>query len=253
MNAGAYCSRSAGLEEPFADIGFSDEMTPLKEWTWDGNDYVQERIPAPRILLREYCYYMCRCSNPRYQRPKSRPMAKLWPILKVDVPNMERLPSMLPKPEDDPPKSGEPSGNAQPLSKQIQAYLQLQEALHPQPMLPYHRVAGGTCKPECSEEGLCQASWNPSCGYRRRCAVDPSSLQETVLDSLSHVATSYAIQHCIRIHHRAKSSLGGRDLGLKQQEMGSWPCACNATFVSRACCESESGVIWEEPHLMRRD
>ena len=42
-------------------------------------------------------------------------------------------------------------------------------------------------------------------------------------------------------HHR----LGNRD--VKEEEIVA--CPCNATYVSNACCDSQSKLVWEAPHL----
>lgn len=37
--------------------------------------------------------------------------------------------------------------------------------------------------------------------------------------------------------------LGKRDF----ESIGMGPCACNATYVSRSCCDSREGLVWESP------
>ena len=41
--------------------------------------------------------------------------------------------------------------------------------------------------------------------------------------------------------------LGGRD--LEQSFLLDLECPCNSTYVSQACCRSETGLVWEPEHL----
>ncbi|KAI9679217.1 MAG: hypothetical protein M1817_005236 [Caeruleum heppii] len=58
---------------------------------------------------------------------------------------------------------------------------------------------------------------------------------------------------CAAVHTRKK--LGGH---VKRDERGSmvweggeetWPCPCNATYVSHQCCDSATGVVWEREEM----
>ena len=41
------------------------------------------------------------------------------------------------------------------------------------------------------------------------------------------------------------NSLGKRDWDWSRGEEEDWPCPCNETYVSHACCEARNGMVWE--------
>jgi hypothetical protein len=47
-------------------------------------------------------------------------------------------------------------------------------------------------------------------------------------------------------------SLDGRALSTPEAlmaEIDTWGCPCNVSYVSRQCCESDDGMVWEEGYL----
>jgi hypothetical protein len=60
----------------------------------------------------------------------------------------------------------------------------------------------------------------------------------------------FALGDCINLVSTAAASAAAwSGFGKRSDELGHFSCACNASYVSNACCTSETGLIWEPPDL----
>jgi hypothetical protein len=124
------------------------------------------------------------------------------------------------------------------------------------PLVPYT----DSCSTSCTGPSQCQEASTPFCPFRLRCAVDPSILSQDVGLAIGTLILIGASQ-CVRKNtRRASAKLGGRsviDGGVddrqargraqaQNQALLDWPCACNASYVSHACCQVDNGLVWED-------
>jgi hypothetical protein len=259
-------------------------MTPLKEWTWDWLQYTTyNRFLAPPVVLRRHCWSHCRCKAPRLKlRRKNRIMATVWPLLEFDV---ERLDTLLglPNLQDNLPKSklkgarfscwswfsttwcsdpynlanfNEIKRHLPPIRRPYPSHRRPK----PMPLPPLIGASGSesaqsdSCGHKCRANAECLSLVTVQCNYLARCAVDPSSLTQTVLGSVANVVAAYSISRCIG-QPAKPNGLGGRDVGRHSntipadEDAKGWPCACNSTYVSYVCCSSSNGIVWEDPRL----
>jgi hypothetical protein len=81
-----------------------------------------------------------------------------------------------------------------------------------------------------------KACTRPSdCGTGCRCIAR----QQSVALSLTGLIASCGL---VLSTHRGHK-LGGRGLSMEE------PCACNSTYVSAACCQSDDGMVWESAEM----
>jgi hypothetical protein len=112
-----------------------------------------------------------------------------------------------------------------------------------------------TCDNRCTNAADCLAKSTSSCPYQPMCKVNLNSQTQTVGGSLAKLPLAFAAYLCLPKNTRLR--LGNRDIMEGEEEekeeedgqqrmmmdMEKWPCACNASYVSHACCESETGQI----------
>ena len=256
MNAGAFCHREFDPETGIpirADVWFSDEMTPLVGWTWsfgDSDRYSPNQgSPPAALLLRRHCWIFCRCSDERWrERQIDQSMARVWPYVVGDIEKSEWYS------KSDKSRSKHASLDMKGLGNSDDASINALESLRgflpakvekSLDMMP-GMSGSSTCSDRCHGPADCIAKSSPSCSFQPHCRVDPQSLTQTVRSGLGTASYAYATFMCLPKHPR--SHLGGRDISSDQKmEMHTWPCACNATYVSHSCCQSETGQVWEEP------
>ncbi|KAI9892833.1 MAG: hypothetical protein M1814_000992 [Vezdaea aestivalis] len=103
-----------------------------------------------------------------------------------------------------------------------------------------------TCGTTCTGPADCGGGSGGSRGCR--CRVDRSSphLSETYDPIIGRVVKYTFAASCYLAAANSglgpAGAMGGRKRGL---ELDGMACACNATYVSEGCCESEDGLVWE--------
>jgi hypothetical protein len=248
MNAGGFCHHTRTmLGRKLIDILFADEMTPLKEWTWGWPDYFSRtELSTDSFPLRQYCYRKCRCALQDQLQPK-RPWADLFSLrMKDPLKYLDALGGQSKGISESSSSSSLCStatsscfgfGSQYQLIKDY-----LPTAWDPSSQTKMKSVSSGVCKVSCQSPRDCLDTATDDCSYTGQCVVDPSSMQR-VLGSLGKVVTLFA-SRCVLKRTRPRR-LSGRDMEMTN----SWPCACNATYVSHGCCAAPDGIVLEAPHL----
>lgn len=105
----------------------------------------------------------------------------------------------------------------------------------------------GSMSPQC-RSGPCSSA-SESCGSSScRCIA----LQKSVIPSATTAFVALcldALSHRRRPGGRKRAVGGASDDGFISDEgVVDHPCPCNSTYVSHSCCDSKTGLVWEEPH-----
>ena len=293
-SAGAYCRPQPGWARPFdADIDFADEMTPLKEWTWDFDDYARAPGPPSAGRLRIYCWSNCKCKMPHFTTPSIRVLARViaWKdgvtgYLTDPRPSEGSIQASIEDAEVSRTNTGCFKGfgcivqglYGGPLGscKRNPILINAQETCQGSSASRHT----SSCKDSCTSPRDCTERTSNECNYRPACLVRPAT--SLVLTDLSNVLTTWTTTQCMLKIKRHSRPRGKRSLGdmamakfqgrledlvkentrrlidmteeeVEEKEMhdtNGYPCACNATYVSHACCHAgENGLVWEGPDL----
>ena len=114
------------------------------------------------------------------------------------------------------------------------------------------KIDNQACKASCSKAKDCSIASTTSCSYRSVCLIDPTTMKEQVLGTLSKTAIFYAAGSCLRQHTRPKLRRRYNAAAFERDtdDASGWPCACNASYISHACCDAgDQGLVWEEQTL----
>lgn len=229
LNAGAFCRplRDGSMEEN-AEVWFADEMTPNVAWTFRPplNTPFSTRLDA--LILREYCVHHCHCTYPWTTTipPASNSLARLM--------EEERRRSGFrmrgdARPRPPPADTRYPSNGAAGSS------------LHTTQQLPLF------CSNKCTSAQDCTSSTSDrtrSCGQHRVC-VARRGTKEAITNGKDGGASTGLGLAAFTSARCATLESGLRLLGRRGMETGGIQCACNVSYVSKACCLSLSGVVWE--------
>ncbi|KAI9889932.1 MAG: hypothetical protein M1814_004655 [Vezdaea aestivalis] len=97
----------------------------------------------------------------------------------------------------------------------------------------------GNVKPQCG--GRCRGPTDCSSGGEEGtecvCSVDPATIRQKGLDPVFPVAACLAFSVVMN---------GRKGLKLWGRGEESWPCVCNASYVSSGCCGSVDGLVWDD-------
>ncbi|KAI9675009.1 MAG: hypothetical protein M1817_001415 [Caeruleum heppii] len=242
------------------DVFFTDEMTPRVDWTWANF--------AVSAALRFHCYRHCRCSNLPERQNRTRALVGMWRFLEgadlveradgaveVQVRDRDRSPSKIPilpaMPADGSPA---PAGTCGPDRVRLCSSPWPSDVLGPIPTGPppleaLEAVDGQTsrlpqCGAKCVSNEACRAPGSPlGC----RCVVPSETEARTIgADPVFPMALCLLITQGLVQGPKKVNPLGGRAV---PNEETAWACACNRTYVSRSCCQSDGGMVWEDHHL----
>ena len=116
-------------------------------------------------------------------------------------------------------------------SDRLQAYAIVQALRQRRAKLKRPLSTSRGCHGKCSNSYSSCGS-NPNC----QCKANP-------VDGFGAGNPAFYLSSCVSVQTR----LGGK----VKRELIDWPCPCNASYVSQACCEAEQGLVWEPRDLKR--
>ncbi|KAI9680078.1 MAG: hypothetical protein M1817_005094 [Caeruleum heppii] len=274
-NAGGYCHRN---NDGTRDVAFTDEMTPRLEWTWDNFQ--------ASSAVRFHCWQHCRCaglSRPENRTLNNlwHVLNDLSIIRDVDGSikaqkgvggTASSLTVLPPSTSSDAPASGTCGADG----RQFCQAPWPEEVLGPKPRLPLgpavlapdppprHRPPNPPAEqapPELDASAQTNPPIQPTCGAEclsnKNCAgsgtagecrcVVPGLLEAKAqgLDPIFPKALCLLVnQLFVKGAKNPKRAATGRSSMAGDEE---WACACNQTYVSRSCCDSPDGMVWEHP------
>ncbi|KAI9674223.1 MAG: hypothetical protein M1817_002041 [Caeruleum heppii] len=260
-NFGGYCHPDGTGK---GRVWFTDEMTPRIEYTWENS--------VLSAAFRRYCWSQCRCTNlPELEKDKSKP----WFILDgvgvatradngVDFIVRGELGSKAQPVYSMVPSSGSSSdGSCQTREGQSCNATWPVDVLGPVPRAPPAAYAGSVHDTDLS---TAEGTWTPpsglptcgsACQNNKACrGPDPTSkcrcmaVGEPVAraNGLDPVFPSAL---CLVFSQALASSLAKVGKGSPKRRAVDdvkgqvWGCACNNTYISLACCESDTDVVHE--------
>ena len=120
--------------------------------------------------------------------------------------------------------------------------------------------APGTCGGPCDGPGACSRPTAAGSGplpHSCSCVADPSMVQVQAagLDPVFPHAACFPVAGlssagglavAFGLGKRGNPTELGSGFDAAAASSSSWPCVCNATYVSRACCGSADGLVWED-------
>ncbi|KAI9678174.1 MAG: hypothetical protein M1817_006119 [Caeruleum heppii] len=256
-NAGAFCH---GNIDGQRDVRFANEMTPRIEWTLPQWNQLQTRF---------HCWFNCYCrGNGSPWGKKPRPRWRMRENLDiVERPDGSVDAEVLPYPE---------SGSSTPSVKNVASapgagqsrtlrrcgadgrqFCRIPDpaslpAAPPAASLPEHsRPAAAAaaepypqCGARCTSNRDCRGA-DPSAAGCRCVAADVETARTAGLDPVFPGAVCLLVTAALSNRPFKANPLGGRS----PSDVPAIACACNATYVSRGCCDSDDGMIWEAPSL----
>ncbi|KAI9889793.1 MAG: hypothetical protein M1814_004995 [Vezdaea aestivalis] len=254
-NAGGYCynaprpwaKRLGPIWDQPSDIWFADEFTPRLEWTWSHNFRFA-------TYIRAYCRERCWCEVAG-SKPKTRFRESFWRLTSetvavespegwmhvanadgfismdyLNIPNHPKRPYFndgdFRRQEPWPTSSLGPSPSTPPWAQTIRGNLPRCGST----CTKAEDCGGGSCKcimPPASI--LTQPGVNIGSGAAL-CLVEAAMIQLLKTGGTSNVAR-------------------GGTRGKRAVEEEQWGCVCNQTYVSRACCNSQTGILWEDSSM----
>jgi hypothetical protein len=272
-NAGTFCRRPyshyqlltrlpilAQSPVEVSSIWWSDEFTPRLEWTWRANRNFASSI-------RAHCFAHCWCRGQRAQRVNVDPgfieLTEQTSIQKISTglktlfkPKGSSQRSIPTGPQNQGGRShaqcvvngvdycadgpwdedlvGPPPGLDPPMAK---------PAVRPLPEnLP------GTCGQTCDGPAADQCS---GAATDSDCTCRLLGLPVARLLGFDPVGTAgYCIEMLV-LQALLQSASTSRNLPKRDlvEMEGDWPCLCNTSYVSKGCCGSQDGIIWEDSRL----
>ncbi|KAI9672540.1 MAG: hypothetical protein M1817_003306 [Caeruleum heppii] len=260
-NAGSYCHPN---QDGTAEVSFSDEMTPRTEWTWPNLQVSLE--------IRRHCYQNCACVGNKKSRDTFGSIFRMAENLHLIMPSHHRPGTETAT--DPSAQSAAPARVAPPSAGSCGAYGRQfcptpwpSAVFGPKPMAPYElssSTSGAaaeptdvaskpklpTCGASCVSNAQCRSS--PEAPSNCRCMA----IGEAVAKTLGADPVFPFGAACLLFYEGLKGALDRYAKGLpkrgdmpdesRNETSETWACACNATYVSRACCESEVGMVWED-------
>ncbi|KAI9673855.1 MAG: hypothetical protein M1817_002061 [Caeruleum heppii] len=273
-NAGGYCHRNS---DGSSEVWFADEMTPRLEWTWDNF-----RASA---AIRNHCYRSCRCAD--LSEPMNGTVDALWNFLEDadivegedgsvsaqtssagsigprDIPILEAFYGSSEGSSSG--STSRPAGTCGTDGRQFcptpwptallgdksQLLAPPRRSRRPAPPSTNGSppTPGSLPVPQCGAQCLsnrdCRGDGSPTgC----RCvAVGMADARAQGLDPVFPQAACLLATLAVA---KAKPRIGGRRRGVQPDALASSiACACNQTYVSRACCEKVDGLVWEAPGM----
>ncbi|KAI9674442.1 MAG: hypothetical protein M1817_001780 [Caeruleum heppii] len=239
-------------------------MTPRLDWT------TAESIAA--IAVRYHCWRFCRCVNGAVDRESA--LQRRWALTNnvvvvqrddgaIDLIIGPRGPvglatlKILPAPTGNVPASGTcgPDGRQfcdQPWPSELLGPVPTAPPAPPAPSPQHHRLAASgipsppTCGAQCTQNRDCHREQTAepcrcvalSEGQARALGSDP------VFPGAACLLWGQAMLEYFSTA-KARTRLGGRSVEESGDEEP-WGCPCNASYVSRSCCERRDGFVWED-------
>ncbi|KAI9681969.1 MAG: hypothetical protein M1817_000023 [Caeruleum heppii] len=275
-NAGAYCHRN---DDGTADVFFADEMTPRLEWTWNYRGSFRDSL-----ALRRHCHLNCVCAitgtsgnslTGLFQRAEdahiiehasqsANPATTISSGSSMATPTgpaagTSQLVGSCESGEQNSCHSSWPSDvlgpiptpSYRPATLVASAPTESIPATSPTDLAIIPHLP--TCGASCTSNADCRVRDAPSdC----RCMAIGEALAQTLgADPIfpfgaacllfSQIPKGGMDRYVNNLPRRREVNLDA--LGREPKSM--LGCACNATYVSTACCESEDGRIWEVESL----
>ncbi|KAI9673622.1 MAG: hypothetical protein M1817_002259 [Caeruleum heppii] len=263
-NAGAYCRRNP---DGSAEVFFSDELTPRLEWTWDNL--------AASATIRRLCHQYCYCTNVPAARWDNGTLNAVWNFLEdvAIVPRQDQSVDIVAGsgaaqttirvlPAASPEGGSQAAGTCGDDGRQFCPMPWPSDVLGPKPTAGLPSLASAsipplspastsepqlpTCGATCHSNGDCRG---PDAPLDCRClalstADDRQANVDPVFPSALCLVFSEAL---ISLLSKNSASLPRRDQMPDRHNEAEvvWGCVCNATYISKGCCESSDGLIWE--------